>query len=88
LLALSDDVQKFSVEFAGLRTCHGCGKKAASLQKCSKCSFFWYCDKVGRIDVSLFLVGMLAQIANMICNKRPVKPLVGRRKATRLIAKS
>ncbi|PMD28000.1 hypothetical protein NA56DRAFT_560672 [Hyaloscypha hepaticicola] len=45
LLALNDRVQQFSTEFDGMRVCHGCGKKAASLLKCVKCSNFWYCDK-------------------------------------------
>lgn len=46
LLALSDQVQQFSAEFDGLRICHGCGKKAASLNRCGKCMSFWYCDRV------------------------------------------
>ena len=45
LLALNDQVQQFSTEFDGLRICHGYGKKAASLKRCGKCSFFWYCDR-------------------------------------------
>ncbi|KAK2738648.1 hypothetical protein FQN57_006966 [Myotisia sp. PD_48] len=47
LLVLSDQVQQFSTEIDGLKICHGCGKKkkAASLKRCGKCSFFWYCDK-------------------------------------------
>jgi len=49
LLALSDQVQQFSTEFDGLRICHGCGKKAASLKKCGKCSFFWYCDRTCQV---------------------------------------
>ena len=47
LLVLNDQVQKFSVELDGIRLCHGCGRKAASLKRCSKCSSFWYCDRVG-----------------------------------------
>lgn len=46
LLALNDEVQEFSTTSNGLRTCHGCGKKGTTLQKCAKCSFFWYCDRV------------------------------------------
>ena len=46
LLALNDQVQQFSTELDGIRTCHGCGRKAASLKRCGKCSFFWYCDRV------------------------------------------
>ena len=46
LLAINDLIQQFSTEIDGLRTCHGCGKKAVSLQRCAKCEFFWYCDKV------------------------------------------
>jgi hypothetical protein len=46
LLALNDQVQQFSTEFDGLRICHGCGKRSATLQRCAKCSFFWYCDRV------------------------------------------
>jgi len=47
LLALSDQVQQFSTKLDGLRKCHGCGKKvpAASVKHCSKCSFFWYCNR-------------------------------------------
>ncbi|KAI0203282.1 hypothetical protein F4808DRAFT_467377 [Astrocystis sublimbata] len=45
LLAISDLIQRFSVEIDGLRTCHGCENKAASLQVCAKCGFFWYCNK-------------------------------------------
>lgn len=46
LLAINDLIQQFSIEIDGLRTCHGCSKKAASLQRCAKCGFFWYCDRV------------------------------------------
>ncbi|KAH8699373.1 hypothetical protein GQ44DRAFT_753649 [Phaeosphaeriaceae sp. PMI808] len=44
LLGLNDQVQQFSTEVDGIRTCHGCRKKAASLNRCGKCSLFWYCD--------------------------------------------
>lgn len=44
LLALNDQVQRFSMELDGIRTCHGCGRNAPSLKRCGKCSFFWYCD--------------------------------------------
>ena len=47
LLALNDQVQQFSIELDGIRMCHGCGRKAASLKGCGKCSSFWYCDRVG-----------------------------------------
>ncbi|OBT84645.1 hypothetical protein VE02_07063 [Pseudogymnoascus sp. 03VT05] len=43
LLELNDQVQRYSGKTNGLRTCHGCGKQAASLKKCTKCSLFWYC---------------------------------------------
>ncbi|OCK83189.1 hypothetical protein K432DRAFT_192669 [Lepidopterella palustris CBS 459.81] len=46
LLAINDLIQQFSTETDGLRTCHGCGKKASSLQRYAKCALFWYCDKV------------------------------------------
>ncbi|KAH8158238.1 hypothetical protein CIB48_g10003 [Xylaria polymorpha] len=46
LLAFNDRIQQFSTVRDGMRTCHGCGKKAASLQRCGRCYFFWYCDKV------------------------------------------
>ncbi|KAI0914716.1 heterokaryon incompatibility protein-domain-containing protein [Ustulina deusta] len=49
LLALSDQFQQFSTELDGIRMCHGCGKKAASLQRCGKCSSFWYCDKACQV---------------------------------------
>jgi hypothetical protein len=45
LLALNDIVQEFSTELEGLRKCHGCDKKSASLQKCGKCKLFWYCGQ-------------------------------------------
>ncbi|KAF2465698.1 SET domain-containing protein [Lindgomyces ingoldianus] len=44
LLELNDQVQKFSTKVDGIRTCHGCSKKAASLNRCGKCLLFWYCD--------------------------------------------
>ena len=47
LLALNDQVQQFSIELDGIRMCHGCGRKAASLKQCGRCSSFWYCDRVG-----------------------------------------
>ncbi|KAI1739551.1 heterokaryon incompatibility protein-domain-containing protein [Xylaria scruposa] len=49
LLALSDQFQQFSTELDGIRMCHGCGKKAASLQRCGKCSSYWYCDKACQV---------------------------------------
>lgn len=55
LLALNDQVQQFSAEINGMRICHGCGKKAASLQRCGKCSSFWYCNRV-RLPLKIFLV--------------------------------
>ncbi|KAI0183607.1 hypothetical protein EV127DRAFT_457403 [Xylaria flabelliformis] len=48
LLALNDQFQQFSTEHDGIRMCHGCGKKAASLKRCGKCSSFWYCDKCNK----------------------------------------
>ncbi|KAF2108247.1 hypothetical protein BDV96DRAFT_504933 [Lophiotrema nucula] len=44
LLELNDQVQQFSTKVDGTRTCHGCSKKAESLNRCGKCSLFWYCD--------------------------------------------
>ncbi|EUC40071.1 hypothetical protein COCMIDRAFT_109712 [Bipolaris oryzae ATCC 44560] len=49
LLALNDQVQQSSIEINGMRICHGCGKKAASLQRCSKCSSFWYCNRTCQV---------------------------------------
>ncbi|TVY60112.1 SET domain-containing protein 5 [Fusarium oxysporum f. sp. cubense] len=46
LLALSDRVQRFSMEANGMRICHGCEKQATSLKRCAKCSLFWYCNGV------------------------------------------
>jgi hypothetical protein len=46
LLQLSDRVHQYSMELDGKRTCHGCDEKKISLQKCGKCSLFWYCNKV------------------------------------------
>ncbi|KAF1837624.1 hypothetical protein BDW02DRAFT_627740 [Decorospora gaudefroyi] len=44
LLELNGQVQQFSTSIDGIRTCHGCGKKASSLNRYGKCSLFWYCD--------------------------------------------
>ncbi|CZR64408.1 uncharacterized protein PAC_14306 [Phialocephala subalpina] len=49
LLVLNDQVQQFSTELDGIRMCHGCGKKAKSLQRCGKCSSFWYCDRACQV---------------------------------------
>ncbi|PGH26701.1 hypothetical protein AJ80_01647 [Polytolypa hystricis UAMH7299] len=49
LLALNDQVQQFSAELDGIGMCHGCGKKAASLQRCGKCSSFWYCNRACQV---------------------------------------
>ncbi|KAH7409864.1 hypothetical protein DE146DRAFT_674726 [Phaeosphaeria sp. MPI-PUGE-AT-0046c] len=49
LLSLNDQVQQFSIEINGMRMCHGCGKKAASLQRCSKCLSFWYCNRACQV---------------------------------------
>lgn len=32
-------------------TCHGCGERKASLQRCEKCGMFWYCNKVSRFSI-------------------------------------
>ncbi|KAK0617771.1 hypothetical protein B0T17DRAFT_496265 [Bombardia bombarda] len=46
LLALSDRIQEFSQLLdGGQRRCHGCGKTSTSLNRCARCSLFWYCDK-------------------------------------------
>ncbi|CAG8973125.1 hypothetical protein HYALB_00007602 [Hymenoscyphus albidus] len=46
LLTMNDEIQKFSTpNVDGTRNCHGCGRKANSLQKCGKCLSFWYCGK-------------------------------------------
>ncbi|KAF4999572.1 hypothetical protein FGRMN_2320 [Fusarium graminum] len=45
LLLLSDKVQDYATVTKGLRTCHGCDEKSASLRECGKCGFFWYCNK-------------------------------------------
>ncbi|KAN0070170.1 SET domain containing protein [Elaphomyces granulatus] len=45
LLALNDQVQQFSTKLDGIRSCHGCGRKSASLKQCGRCSSFWYCDR-------------------------------------------
>ncbi len=65
--------------------CHGCGKKAASLQRCSKCLSFWYCDRVRLpLKFSSYYVDLDANMGVI----RPVKELVGTKKVTRLIASS
>ncbi|KAG4435209.1 hypothetical protein IFR05_009317 [Cadophora sp. M221] len=63
LLALNDQVQQFSTKLSGIRICHKCDRKAASLQQCSKCSSFWYCDTV-RLPLKIFL-GFVDPDANM-----------------------
>ncbi|KAL2138078.1 hypothetical protein VTI28DRAFT_7496 [Corynascus sepedonium] len=45
LLSLSDRVQQCATQENGVRTCHGCGRKADTLKKCARCNWFWYCDK-------------------------------------------
>ncbi|KAF7862619.1 hypothetical protein EAF04_007492 [Stromatinia cepivora] len=47
LIALGDVTQEFSTkrEIDNARICHACGKKSASIAKCGRCSFFWYCNQ-------------------------------------------
>ncbi|CAD6443849.1 2b9a247b-e208-4d70-9f52-29c7cf793885 [Sclerotinia trifoliorum] len=47
LIALEDVAQEFSTkrETANTRICHAGGKKSASMAKCGRCSFFWYCNQ-------------------------------------------
>jgi hypothetical protein len=45
LLQLSDRVHQYSTGLIK-KTCHRCDEQKTSLQKCSKCSLFWYCNKV------------------------------------------
>ncbi|KAG6239855.1 hypothetical protein E4U25_000236 [Claviceps purpurea] len=48
MLALNDQVQKFSIrQQNGMSACHGCGKNAAtsSMRRCGKCLSFRYCTK-------------------------------------------
>ncbi|KAF7955658.1 hypothetical protein EAE96_004584 [Botrytis aclada] len=45
LFALNDQIQVFSTETNGLRMCHGCQIKSASLAPCKRCSMFWYCSR-------------------------------------------
>jgi hypothetical protein len=42
---LSDKIQTHATLTDGIRTCHGCNKKANNLMKCAKCGFFWYCNQ-------------------------------------------
>ncbi|KAK3353830.1 hypothetical protein B0T25DRAFT_545443 [Lasiosphaeria hispida] len=44
LLALSDRVQKYSSQGSEM-TCHSCDERKPSMQRCGRCSMFWYCDK-------------------------------------------
>jgi hypothetical protein len=55
VLELSDRVQQFSVAEKGIKTCNGCGNKAALSQRCGRCSLFWYCDSVRMQRNSLVL---------------------------------
>ena len=85
LLALNDQVQQFSIELDGIRTCHGCGRKAASLKRCGKCSSFWYCDTVRPpFKCSPYYVNLFANMGAI----RSVRELAGPKKATRLTASS
>ena len=46
-MELSDKIQKYSTpDENGGRICFGCDKVSDKHLKCSKCSFFWFCDKV------------------------------------------
>jgi hypothetical protein len=51
LLELNDNVQQFSRIVDGIRTCHGCGTKAACLNRCARCALVWYCDSVRPLSV-------------------------------------
>jgi len=62
LLALSDRVQKFSIDINGTRMCHGCDKQAATLHKCAKCSLFWYCNRVSGHSMLFYLTKMLTML--------------------------
>lgn len=72
-LSLSDMIQQYSTIQGGIRTCQGCDEKATSLQKCSRCGLFWYCNKVG----SLILAWQL-KFTNSLGHS-PVKLLGGLR---------
>jgi hypothetical protein len=45
LLAASEHAQQRPKETDGIKRCHCCNKKGASL-RCEGCPYFWYCDKV------------------------------------------
>ncbi len=81
LLALSDRVQKFSMEINGTRMCHGCDKQAASLNKCDKCSLFWYCNRVSGHLRFFYSTKMLTFVTI-----RPARALAGIRKVTKQTA--
>lgn len=45
MLAAAEHVEQRPKETDGVKRCHCCNKKGASL-RCEGCPYFWYCDKV------------------------------------------
>jgi hypothetical protein len=80
LLELNDRVQQFSIEVDGARACHGCRKKSTSLNRCAKCSLFWYCGIVCPASA------ILPNRRRANCVPRAVRKLVGTRGVTNRIA--
>lgn len=69
LLELSDRVQQFSLKTDGIRTCHGCSKKAASLNRCGRCSLFWYCGSVSLQSIPSAILRKLLRFNSKGCQK-------------------
>jgi hypothetical protein len=83
LLSLSNEIQQFSIESNGLRTCHGCSKKSPSLQRCARCSLFWYCTKVRPQSIS---PREIVDIDTDMIAARIARSLHGPKRATRTTA--
>ncbi|XP_014554312.1 hypothetical protein COCVIDRAFT_39748 [Bipolaris victoriae FI3] len=50
LLELSDRIQQCSGAMNQIKMCHGCDKKTILMNRCGKCSLFWYCDYTGWVE--------------------------------------
>jgi hypothetical protein len=49
IVTLNNKIQQYAKELKGVRACQGCNQKATSLNTCSRCGLFWYCNKVWKL---------------------------------------
>lgn len=63
LLAAAEHVEQRPKETNGVKRCHCCNKKGASL-RCEGCPYFWYCDKVSFLTMSIFFQGARSDDGN------------------------